>query len=568
MTVRLIRARMEKILVIGDDLRSFLAIVRSLGRAGYEVHAAPFDFSSPALVSRYISAIHRLPGYSASPDAWLARLDALIAQHKFALIIPCGDNALLPLAHHREVLTAPVALPNDPALGVFFDKAKTRALAAQYGVPVAKGGPVSAALVADLGLPVALKPRSSVKLQDVGKRCTVKIIRSDDEVETGLRDAVPSDDYFLEAFFPGEGVGVSVLARHGEIMQAFQHRRLAETSEAGGSSSRISEPLDAALLSAVTKMCAATQYHGVAMFEFRHNRLTGAFILLEVNARFWGSLPLAIASGIDFPAALATMLLTGACAPRHAYRSNVVRRHLTAEYYRILHESEQAAGSVSRNLGRLLRLVRLALNVMASPYQFDSYARDDLAPFRAELRRMKTHFMRSAAQRLPENRQALMNQSRSALGDLLPAAPRVPRLTIICLGNICRSPFAARLLAARLGDTAIVTSAGTLLLPDRPSPTDAISAARDHDISLQDHRSRSIDLDEIEESDAILIFDDRNADDLAQFGVNPAKIIRLGNLIGRRTIEDPYARGLGAFVTCYEQIEAAVDIVAAAVRAR
>ena len=45
----------RKALVIGEDTRSFLATVRSLGRGGIEVHAAPFTFQSPALRSRYIS---------------------------------------------------------------------------------------------------------------------------------------------------------------------------------------------------------------------------------------------------------------------------------------------------------------------------------------------------------------------------------------------------------------------------------------------------------------------------------------------------------------------------------
>ena len=43
-------------LLLGDDLRAFLAIARSLGRRGVEVHAAPSDFSSSALKSRYIAA--------------------------------------------------------------------------------------------------------------------------------------------------------------------------------------------------------------------------------------------------------------------------------------------------------------------------------------------------------------------------------------------------------------------------------------------------------------------------------------------------------------------------------
>lgn len=559
---------MEKILVIGDDLRSFLAIVRSLARAGYEVHAAPFDFSSPALASRFISAIHRLPRYAVAPEAWLQSLQSLIAQHHFALTIPCGDNHLMPLAHHQAALAAPIALPNEAAFQVFFDKEKTRELAARCGVPIARGGPVSAERVAELGLPFALKPRQSVHLRDVGHRGAVKIIRTPEEVASALLCAKPVHDYFVEAFFAGDGVGVSVLARQGEIVQAFQHRRLAETSEAGGSSSRVSEALDPAHMAAVTAMCAAVAYHGVAMFEFRHNPETRAFVLLEVNARFWGSLPLAIASGSDFPADLAKLLLTDTVQPPHANRTGIVRRHLTAEYYRILTQSEQAVGRFHRAAHLGSSLLKLALDVLARPRQFDSFAPDDLAPFRAERRRTIQSFMRSIGQALPERRQRLIRQSHARLKSALPPSPRTPRLMFICFGNICRSPFAARLLSARVGEAAVISSAGTLMLRDRPSPADAVACARTHEVSLDDHRSEIATYEALAATDAIFIFDDRNADDLAQLGVDPNKIIRLGSLIGRRMIDDPYGLGLDAFENCYAQIATAVDVIAAAVVAR
>ena len=50
-----------RVLVFGDDMRIFLAVVRSLGRSGKEVHAVPFTADSPALTSKYISAIHHVP---------------------------------------------------------------------------------------------------------------------------------------------------------------------------------------------------------------------------------------------------------------------------------------------------------------------------------------------------------------------------------------------------------------------------------------------------------------------------------------------------------------------------
>src|SRR5436309_4883105 len=56
---------------------------------------------------------------------------------------------------------------------------------------------------------------------------------------------------------------------------------------------------------------AALRYTGVAMVEFKIDLPTGRWILVEINGRFWGSLPLAIAAGADFPYWLYQMMVEG-----------------------------------------------------------------------------------------------------------------------------------------------------------------------------------------------------------------------------------------------------------------
>ena len=92
----------ERVLVFGDDMRIFLAVVRSLGRAGKEVHAAPFNWHSPALKSKYISAVHRFPRYSEDPVMWRTSVLDALRTHAFSLVVPCCDPAIIPLHVHRQ----------------------------------------------------------------------------------------------------------------------------------------------------------------------------------------------------------------------------------------------------------------------------------------------------------------------------------------------------------------------------------------------------------------------------------------------------------------------------------
>ena len=49
------------------------------------------------------------------------------------------------------------------------------------------------------------------------------------------------------------------------------------------------------------KLLKLMKWYGVAMVEFKEDPRDGIAKLMEVNPRFWGSLQLAVFSGVDFP---------------------------------------------------------------------------------------------------------------------------------------------------------------------------------------------------------------------------------------------------------------------------
>lgn len=53
-------------------------------------------------------------------------------------------------------------------------------------------------------------------------------------------------------------------------------------------------------IAATRRLLDSLRWHGVAMVEFKLDR-TGRLWLMEINARLWGSLQLAIDCGADFP---------------------------------------------------------------------------------------------------------------------------------------------------------------------------------------------------------------------------------------------------------------------------
>ena len=81
-----------------------------------------------------------------------------------------------------------------------------------------------------------------------------------------------------------------------------------------------SVPLDEEMILAADRLLAEVGWVGVAMVEFKRDLRDGRARLMEVNGRFWGSLQLAIACGVDFPALYLALLQGGHPAPFREYR--------------------------------------------------------------------------------------------------------------------------------------------------------------------------------------------------------------------------------------------------------
>ncbi len=567
--------RGRKALVFGDDTRAFLAILRSLGRAGMEVHAAPPDLAAPALRSRYLTKTHALPLWVGDGSGWLDAVEALLRRERFDIVIPCTETALLPLARHRARF-APLtclALPDDRSIEILFDKTATRDWAAQHGVAIAGGrrlrdDDTAETLSSSVGLPIMLKPRASHTMASLDQRGKVEMLDRVEELAEHLQ-RIRREDYLVEGFFRGAGVGVSVLADRGELLAVFSHRRIRETAS-GGSYYRISIPPDPGMERGVAAMLGALSYTGVAMFEFRQNLETGAWILLEVNARPWGSMPLPVALGIDFPAAWARLLLAGERTAFAPYRLGIYGRNLLPDLSDLADRARRggsaAPGLIANWLAELRRLPLRQEHI-------DTLVADDLRPGLAEIGNKLRGALGGLWRRLPFDRVIRRHQAETRLMRAL-AHPQsgAARIVFLCAGNICRSPYAEAVLRAQLfavEQRPLVSSAGTLPRPGRPTPDNGIAEAGERGFDLTPHRSSHFDRDVAEAADLIVAFDEKNLATMrARHPALLDRTVLLGDFNGSGEIDDPYGGSQAVYAHAYRRIDRALDALAVLVISR
>lgn len=497
----------RRVLVLGDDTRSFLTVLRSLGRAGLEVHVAWCPQTSPSLRSRFVARAHHLSEYRPDDEVWLADLLRLLERERFDLVIPVPDTAIIPLQHWRTRIEAvqPCYLLSDYAFDVTSDKGKTYQLASQLGLQLPRQRTVRSAheLIAasdELGFPLVLKAKSSFTLGDIWSRKNVVKLRNRAELTQSWNEIQTGDEMLAQEHVAGTGCGVSVLSKDGEVLTAFQHERLHESLTGGGSSYRMSVPLMPQLAEAAARLMRALDYTGVAMIEFKINAKTGTWSLMEINGRFWGSLPLSVAAGLDFPRYLYEMLCQGRTKFPRSYRVGCYARNWFADLHWLSSNLRANRRDPCLMTVPLSRLPREILNISLLKESSDTFTWDDPCPAFAEAREYARQKFVPRLRQYEFLRRRIEISARSA-------AARAARILFLCKGNLCRSPFAELALRKLLPNGIEVLSAGFRPPAGRHSPKQAILAASKFAVDLSKHRSRVLDAQIASWADLILFMD-------------------------------------------------------------
>jgi predicted ATP-grasp superfamily ATP-dependent carboligase len=186
----------------------------------------------------------------------------------------------------------------------------------------------------------------------------------------------------VQEHIQGPEYGFFALFNNGQLKAKFQHKRLLSMSYTGGASVLRISVYFKELDDLGIKLLKALNWHGPAMVEFKFDSRDKKFKLMEINPRFWGSLSVAIDSGVDFPYLYYQIAANGDCEDVLEYRSNVVSHYVAGELVYLM--SLVKAGPrhiVKSNLPEDILLITKHLGGS----KFDTLDRHDVAPFMVDL---------------------------------------------------------------------------------------------------------------------------------------------------------------------------------------
>ena len=336
---------LPRAIVLGVDTPIGLTVIRELGEHGVPVHGVGRNADAIGRASRWCM------GFSVRPAGPLEDwLPDLIRAAEAGALLAISEDDLRALADLDPVIAGcKVLTPRRAPIEIVLDKSQTLEAARAVGIDVPTGWqPIDcenfAARAAALTYPVILKwadppavlPQLTAHGLDFEK---AEYVADADALTSALaRYDVLGAWPLVQGYCPGTGLGQMFHMANGRATLSFQHRRLHEWPPEGGVSTLCtSVPLDQhhEQRAKSEALLAAIKWEGPAMVEYRFDSATNRYCLMEINGRFWGSLPLAWHCGARFAWETYAHAMLGGVEPPAAIRQRRAR-YMIPETRRLL----------------------------------------------------------------------------------------------------------------------------------------------------------------------------------------------------------------------------------------
>lgn len=322
------------VLIPDGENEHVLWTIRSLAQSGeFKIHVLSSRRWSPVRFSRHCR-LYEFKPVSADRQAWLAAVTDIIERARVDILLPISEEGVLFTLLEREALARLVALPPLPQLDAF-NTARNKWLlnkfACQHHLPTPPAllvtfDPIFEQHLGNLEFPALLKPILSTDGQGIRR------FETPDDLWRFLRSQerpLFEGKYLVQSYVSGFDLGFSALCRDGEILAFTMQQGIISAAHRFGPLMAMKFINEADVLEIGRQLLAALRWGGVAHIDFRRDSRDGRPKILEINARYWGSLLGSLVAGVNFPY-LACLAAQGQSFPLPPYQPSTYVHTTTA----------------------------------------------------------------------------------------------------------------------------------------------------------------------------------------------------------------------------------------------
>jgi predicted ATP-grasp superfamily ATP-dependent carboligase len=296
---------------------SGIGIARNLHDHGVKVYGLSSEKNAPGNKSRFFDGIYETPDGRDAPEAFYRRLLEIREYHTQApVIFPTRDFDVVFLHRYRERLTSFYRLPQPPGEAVprVLDKFELTALASLHHISAPKTTILTSAQdidkqVADLKFPLVVKPRFAYQWRQkgswekVGGRKAILVESVEQLQDEYSQLMLVKEEILVQEYVAGLDSDLVIcgcyMSQGGELLGHFTAKKLKQDPPLFGTGCVVEVVSIPEIVNPSVELLKAFGYTGLAEIEFKYNKSTNTFFLIEINPRHWDQHELGTLVGVN-----------------------------------------------------------------------------------------------------------------------------------------------------------------------------------------------------------------------------------------------------------------------------
>ena len=170
------------------------------------------------------------------------------------------------------------------------------------------------------------------------------------------------EKFLIQGYVPGQKAAVNLLLREGKVEVSYVMKARHETPYKGGVASLRETWANEKMLQDAIVKAERLGWNGALMMEYRWDKATDQFCLIEINLRFWGYLHLCLYAGINFPLLLVDDFLGYEAEKQLVVPKPVLVRNLSFEVGYLMSYLKDQDVSKTNKLGALVLFLKDGLS--------------------------------------------------------------------------------------------------------------------------------------------------------------------------------------------------------------